>query len=339
MDDKMITTYSMWAMFRDCRKMAEWRYLRKLVPMGSDKNLHFGSVIHECLEQWHKVQDLNAVQSYIDSCYPLRKSDDKQRAEWHYATAMMKGYSKRYADEAFKVIALELEFHGPIINPATGASSRTFDLAGKVDGIVEQDGQYFLLEHKTASVIDGGYLEALWCNFQIQLYSKYIEQECGMLISGTIYNILAKTRLKQKQGETDEEYEARCAELIAKSKSGKTSAKQHVGETDEEFQERLADWYSKPEAFHRELIFFDKGQLVELQAELWELSQSFLEARRRDMWYKNTRHCFHYNRPCAYLPLCRANGNPNVIEMFYENVEVNQELTGEIKPIEETFPF
>ncbi len=32
-------------------------------------------------------------------------------------------------------------------------------LAGKVDGIVKKDGQYFLLEHKTASLIDSGYLE------------------------------------------------------------------------------------------------------------------------------------------------------------------------------------
>ena len=50
---QMVTTYSMWRLFRNCRRAAEWRYLHHLVPRDRDSNLHFGALIHECLERWH----------------------------------------------------------------------------------------------------------------------------------------------------------------------------------------------------------------------------------------------------------------------------------------------
>ena len=29
----MVSTYSMWSLFRNCRKAVEWRYLEQLVPL------------------------------------------------------------------------------------------------------------------------------------------------------------------------------------------------------------------------------------------------------------------------------------------------------------------
>jgi len=326
MTEKMITTYTLWSQFRNCRKACEWRYIRELVPIERAHSLHFGAAIHESLELWHRHRDLDRVLGHIDTLYPERPTDVKQRADWHLATAMMKGYAARYPEEDFEVVELEKTFEGDIVNPATGASSRTFTLAGKVDGIVRKDGQYFLLEHKTASLIDAGYLERLWGDFQIQLYCWYIEQTFGLRISGVVYNILGKSKLRQRQGETEEEYRARCEELIAKSKSGKTSAKRKLPETDDEFQTRLAEWYGQPDAFHREMLFVSRDQFDTLRAELWEMTQSFLDARRRGIFYQNTSQCFTYGRPCPYFALCRSNGSPNVIDNFYRREAPHTEL-------------
>ena len=57
----MVSTYSMWSLFRNCRKAVDWRYLQQLVPLQRDHNLHFGSLIHECLEPWHRQRDLAEV--------------------------------------------------------------------------------------------------------------------------------------------------------------------------------------------------------------------------------------------------------------------------------------
>jgi len=322
----MVSTYSMWSLFRNCRKAVDWRYLQQLVPLQRDRNLHFGSLIHECLQSWHAQRDLAEVLDLIDRRCINRTQDEDQRRDWHLATAMMKGYAAKYPAEEFEVIALEKAFEGPIVNPATGAASRSFKLAGKADGIIRIGGEYFILEHKTASQVDADYLEKLWTDFQITIYAHYIEQAMGIPITGILYNVLVKAKLQQSKGETEEEFQARRAELLAKSKTGKTTAKRKLPESDEEFQQRLAEKYADPEMFHREMLYLSRDRFDILRSELWELTQAFLDARRRGVFYQNTAFCFNYQRPCPYFALCRSNGNPNVIENFYQRVPPNEEL-------------
>ncbi len=331
----MITTYSMWSSFRNCRRKCYWRYFRELVPLDRAQALWFGSSIHDCLELWHHTYDLDAVLDHIDRTYANRAQDERAQADWHLARTMMQGYVACYPSEEFEVVALEEKFEGPIINPATGASSRSFTLAGKVDGIVFYPGlngrpdEYFLLENKTAAQVDGGYLERLWTDFQIILYCWYVEQTLGIRISGVIYNILVKAKLKQAKGETEAAYEERRAALIAKSKTGKTSAKRKMPEPDDAFQLRLAEKYADPQMFHREVLYISREQFAELQAELWELSQALLDARRRDVWYQNTSNCFNWGRPCAYFQLCRSGGSELVIENQYRKEPPHEELRSE----------
>ena len=322
----MISTYSMWSLFRNCRKAADWRYVQHVVPNERDGNLNYGSLIHDCLETWHRYRNLEQVLSLINQRCPDRAHDERQRRDWHLATAMMTGYVNRYSDEEFEVVELEKVFQGPIVNPETGAASRSFVLSGKVDGIVKIGTEYFVLEHKTAAMLDSSYLERLWTDFQITLYAYYVEQTLGFPITGIVYNVLVKAKLQQSAGETEEEFEARRAELLAKSKTGKSSAKRRTPESDEEFQARLAEKYADPEMFHREKLYLSRDRFEILRAELWELTQAFLDARRRGVFYQNTSHCFQYQRPCPYFALCRSNGNPNVLENFYQRVEPHEEL-------------
>jgi len=332
----MVTTYSMWSLFRNCRKAVDWRYLQQLVPLQRDRNLHFGSIIHECLQAWHQRRDLDEVLAAINRLCANRSQDETQRRDWHLATAMMRAYAVRYVRDDFEVIALERNFEGPIVNPATGAASRSFVLAGKVDGVVRIGSEHFILEHKTAAQVDGDYLEKLWTDFQITLYAHYIEETMGIPITGILYNVLVKAKLQQGKGETEEEFRARRAELLAKSKTGKTTAKRKQPESDDEFQLRLAEKYADPEMFHREMLYLSRDRFVILRSELWELTQSFLEARRRGVFYQNTAFCFNYQRPCPYFPICRSNGNPNLIENFYQRVPPNEELR--VVPNESTEP-
>jgi hypothetical protein len=326
----------MWALFRNCRKAVDWRYLQQLVPLQRDRNLHFGSIIHECLQVWHQRRDLNEVLATINRLCADRLQNESQHRDWHLATTMMRAYAARYATDDFETVALERNFEGPIVNPATGAASRSFVLAGKVDGIVRIGGEHFILEHKTASQVDGDYLEKLWTDFQITIYAHYIEQIMGIPITGILYNVLVKAKLQQGKGESEEEFQARRAELLAKSKTGKTTAKRKLPESDDDFQQRLAEKYADPEMFHREMLYLSRDRFDILRAELWELTQAFLEAKRRGIFYQNTAFCFNYQRPCPYFALCRSNGNPNVIENFYQRVPPNEELR--VVPSETTEP-
>ena len=316
----------MWSLFRNCRRACEWRYVKELVPTKRDHNLSFGALIHECLEKWHRKRDLSIALDHIDRSLPNRSHDDGQKADWHLATAMMKSYAAAYPVEEFDVVFLEKTFEGKIVNPATSAVSRSFVLAGKVDGIVCINGKFYLLDHKTASQLDGDYLEKLWTDFQITLYAHYIEQVFNIKIAGIIYNILVKARLQQGKGETEAEFEARRAELLAKSKTGKTTATRKMSESDTDFQNRLMMKYSERGMLHRETLYISRDQFDTLQADLWELTQQLLDCRRRGVFYQNTSYCFFHHRPCQYFALCRSGGSINVIENFYEHRPAHEEL-------------
>ena len=183
-----------------------------------------------------------------------------------------------------------------------------------------------IITHNTAAQLDGDYLERLWTDFQITIYAHYVELTMGIHITGIVYNILVKAKLQQSKGETEQEYETRRAELLAKSKTGKSTAKRKLPESDEEFQDRLAEKYADPAMLHREMLYLSRDRFDILRGELWELTQAFLDARRRGVFYQNTSFCFNFHRPCAYFALCRSNGSPNVIENFYQRVAPNEEL-------------
>jgi len=329
-NDKTLLTYSALNTFRNCPRKYKNRYIDNLRPRERAEALSFGSVIHAAIELWYRSPDTESrlpdVLAYIDDAFENRVVDSNLMIQWHLATAMIRGYAVRYATEEFEVVEVEKEFVGEIRNPDTGRQSQTFRIAGKVDGIVRCHDGLYLLEHKTASTVDASYLDKLWTDTQIALYCYYL-RELGYPIVGVIYNVLLKSRLKQGKGETQEEYEVRHAELAAKNKSGKSTAKRQMPETDDEFQARLTEWYSRPEAFHREFIYLSEDRLAMLQDEVWEITQQYLDARRRGKWLLNTSNCFAYQRPCEYLAYCQSGFNPNVADNLYEIALPNEELS------------
>jgi len=318
--------------FKLCRKDYHLRFVRGLQPLEESEAQYLGSVIHGCLEKWHGRGDADkdtvvaAIFDYIDASFPGRDQDERQKRDWHLARAMITAYIETYPFEDFDVVTVEKQFRCPVINPDTGAASRTFYMRGKVDALVVRNGEYFLLEHKTAAVIDKGYIEKLPLDFQITLYAHYLEQFMSIRISGVIYNIIGKSLIKQGKGETEEEFEQRRADLIAKSKTGKSSAKRKLPESDEDFAARLAEKYLEPGMFHREMLYIPRSQYETLTAEIWELSQQLLIARRTNRWYMNTDVCFLYNRPCRFFPVCVSGDNPNVIDNRYRVGQIHPEL-------------
>ena len=146
-----------------------------------------------------------------------------ERREKNTPAALMGHFKK--ANTTPKVKAHEFkEFETELFDPRAQQLSSEYRIAGKVDGIVRCHDGLYLLEHKTATVVDGNYLDKLWTDTQIALYGYYLRR-LGYPIVGVIYNVLVKSRLKQAMGETQAEYEQRLAELAAKNKSGKSNAK------------------------------------------------------------------------------------------------------------------
>lgn len=127
-----VLTSSSARMFRACARRYFFAYERGIRPRArAAAPLHFGRRIHTALETWLKTgRDLDAALNSIKS-YDHGYDYDAARAE-----AMIRGYHARWCDEPLEVLAVEKEFACALVNPSTGASSRTFQRAGKVDGVV-----------------------------------------------------------------------------------------------------------------------------------------------------------------------------------------------------------
>jgi hypothetical protein len=326
-------TYSAASMFQTCRRRYRYRHVDHLVPVDKPHALRFGTVTHQWLEVWHRTRSLTAAQEVSDDAYANRAGDRDEKRDWHAQTAMLKAYAALYENEPFEVVDLECEFSGPLRNPAPGGRrSRSFQVRGKIDGIVRRGEEFLLLEHKTAASVSGDYIERLAMDLQILLYSYYARESLEYPVTSIIYNVLVKPRLAQAEGETEEQFEARKAELEAKSKTGKPStAKRKLPETDEEFQARLADWFVAEPRFTRVELILDFDAVANVRQMLWEISKEILDARRQERWHQNPRACFGFGK-CAYWPICSSKGNELVIENLFTKRPPNEELSSDEEP-------
>lgn len=306
----MLITQSASGTFSSCRKKAELRYERLLVPNVEPTALRFGSLIHGGIERHHRKLDGLA---WI-MAQPLDAS------ERIYAMAMLRGYIERWADEPFTVVELERAFEFPLKGTA-------FVAGGKFDGVVECDGQLWLIEHKTTSRLDAAYLSRLWVDFQIAWYSSAAEIVYGRPVVGIIYNVLCKLPSADsapRVGETDAEWEARLASAKAPGR-----CKRRASETADEYNARVTAFYADGSRFHREEIILTRDDVTKAHEEMRQIALDWQTARITGHWYRNTSQCFHWGRPCSYLPICSSRENPLVISSQYRVEDPNRELAPE----------
>lgn len=212
------------------------------------------------------------------------------------AVGLMRGYHARWAGAAWHVVSrddVEQEFREAIINPDTGKPSRTFDHAGKIDGVVSYRGRELLLEHKTTSedITDPNapYFRRLEIDAQVSGYM-LAHWQAGRKLDGTLYDVVRKPGIRPKQV----------------SRGGRI-------ETPEEFCERLtADTLERPDFYYaRTTIYRQDHQLLEFARELWEVADEIRQARVYDRHYRNSGSCMMFNRPCEYLGLCSGHDTPD----------------------------
>jgi len=240
------------------------------------------------------------VQAILDQLSIEYASDPLTRAK---ARAMFGGYVQRwFVDKRqWKIVAVEQEFSGPIINPATNWPSRTFVLKGKSDLIVEdQDEKVWYVEHKTAAEISGNYIDILPMDLQLNLSLPLLSREIGRPIHGVIFNAIAKTKWRLKKTERPFEYE-----------------------------ERLDEQYQSAEMFHREKLQLSASDIRGAYGDLWNITKLIRDAINANTFHRNTGSCFDYFRKCPYFDLCVAGKErcDHIETSFYEHRPASVELS------------
>lgn len=274
----MIITYTSMDTFKTCRQKFKLRYLDNIVPKESTAALQFGTAMHDLLADiFNTIQvapneTKEELSSRITKMADLLELPDIDVAK---LKGLIIGYINAWFDkdkETYEVIDVEKEFC--VERPFWGCN-----LIGKVDGILRRksDGKIYILEHKTASIINDAFIEQKDIDAQTMFYAIAIQEVLQEPIAGAIHDILQKQQIRQKKSETNEEF---CQRLIADV-------------TDDNFT--------------RIEVEFNKCDLDAFEKQLYFATQDMIECEcNNEKCYRCTGACLNKFGACEYLKLCRG---------------------------------
>ena len=244
---KELLTASRMGALLACPRKHFWRYEVGLKSPTDALALRFGSA-------WHRAMEARWQGMDIDAAFTAALGDAQTLDEFAVATlsGLLAGYYSRYTEDPIKQVHPETEFRHAI------DGSRTFDSAGKIDGLgVMHDGRLALVEHKTCGediAADSDYWLRLRANQQVMQYVD-AARRLGWDVALVIYDVTRKPSIRLKQGET-------C----------------------EQFAERLAaDTRERPDFYfqRREVPILD-GDMSEFTVQRYELSKMILSLRQAE---------------------------------------------------------
>lgn len=302
-----IVTYSSLECFKQCRQKYHHRYIEQICPVLKSTALEFGSQMHlilqhlfECIEsqQSQNVSEYEPKESVIDRLCQMIDIAEMEATDRAKLKGLIIGYVNKYYDkdcQEYEIVDVEREFKYTMPNYSSPYNP-TF--IGKVDGIVKKksDGKYFILEHKTAAIVDDDYVAQKQIDSQTMTYAFFIQETIGIKVSGAIHDILIKQKIRLKKGESEEQF---CQRLV----------------------DDVTD-----DNFNRIVVEFDESEMRDFSIELDRAVEDLVFC---DKYYKCTGQCIGRYGACEYLPLCRNKCNLKGLESLYEQHKPYEEISNE----------
>jgi len=321
--------------FRRCVREHHYAYRLGVRPVREAEALRVGTLLHRGLEtywlqwtQWRQSPDL-AFECALDAMRPFAlDAYDYERAH-----ALMLGYHERWLPEylanEFEVLGVELEFTGaPLVNPATNAWSRTFELGGKLDALIRrQNRRVYLIEHKTTSEEIGPgspYWQRLQLDAQVSMYFRGA-RSLGFDVAGCEYDVLSKPKLRP--------FKATPIESRKYKTTGELYANQRADdETPEQFGVRVME-----EIAGNADRYYQRGIVVRLDAEerdaafdVWQTTRVMREAELAQRYPRNPESCMRWGRACDYFPVCTGAGSLDDASEYRHVDNVHEELSARV---------
>ena len=307
--DNGLLTHSSVQTWKVCPRKYFYRYrLGVRTPPG--EALRIGTAFHLGCELWGQPD----MAQRLANLYYLQEDFEWAQLEMAIVSAMVLAWGQRYqGDQVIKILAREISFELPIINPSTGRQNATYRQAGKIDAIGElPDGRICLVERKTIgeSLEPGSdYWKRLFLDSQI---SRYVlaARALGYPVETVAYDVVRKPLIRPKN---ISKAEATRAVADGRYFDYKITGPLPERETPVLFAARLhADMTARPEFyFARKEIARLETDLLEYQQEQWLVARQLRDAElyERDFgtaaWPRNTGACVNPYR-CEYLDICRG---------------------------------
>lgn len=253
--------------------------------------------------------------------------------------------------QRYNTEAVELETDNSVVNPTSGAKSRTFFHSSKLDGLAFDrfSNETVIIEHKSTGedLGDGSpYWRKLTIDSQVSKYILSMKESGRVEVRSVLYDVVKKpttgpkrvvAKLVREAAETGAYYgfwipAEELATLRQAYEAGKGKSGGFTGKYDETmvlYGLRLRSIVSSDPAafFQRRLIVRTDEEIEEYASELWQLSKEIRESRNAGVAPRNTSNCSQYGRLCEYFPICT--GERSKEDDLYEIADfVHSEIEG-----------
>lgn len=313
-------TTSMVKCFKQCRKKYFLEYVEELKPLQTPTALHLGTLYHKGLElllNGMSIPDIALSLEAEQRNHCLDSMVDYDPIPNGIAFEMVKAFYRESGYQNWKITAVEKKFE-----VSTGYGKR---LIGKIDAVMEHEGNNFLIEHKTTScwASDGAeYLHNLLWDEQSTnyLYAHRRMLEDGVIdgneVKGIFYCIVEKPSIRPL-----------LATPIEKRKykqDGTIYANQREeDETPEEYLDRVSAWYAEKERVHKHFVYRTPAEIEAQISDLNLVFRDMAECEKNETYYRNPGACSILD--CPYRPKCLDN-LPDTDCLFVRKKARNEEL-------------
>lgn len=336
-----VLTNSEMATFRRCQREHKHAYVDGYRSREDADALRFGTLWHLGLEQLYLGQGL-------EHAIEVATAGAADAFEAAKLRVLLTGYEARWGGERLDVVGVEETFVAPLVNPVTGAESRTYQLAGKLDVRLRDA----FMEHKTTSDdigLGSVYWRVLTLDSQVSTYyagAKALGTEPGLCI----YDVVKKPGLRPSAVPLVDDSgfkivldEAGARVYCKVEKKGAGPKPRETGdtklgyvlqtrpETPDEYEARLLeDVCARPDAY------YCRGEVVRLEDELrdaaqdaWDVARQMREAELAGRAPKNSQACRRWGSVCPFFDVCCGSASLDDTSRFVRVPNVHAEL-GEI---------
>lgn len=308
--------------FRECPRKHALSYVGGWKPTRVSEALRFGTLYHLGMEAWWKTDGtladaLAAVAGKGIDPFEQAKVDEllvAYDARWHEDRAL------------YEVIGIEVPFECPLLNPETWRPSRTWTLAGKIDGIVRRksDGAVCILEHKSSSESIDDPTDPFWAKLALDAQlSCYVvgAESLGHTVTDILYDVVGRPMQRPLLATPEEKRSYK--------KDGTLYANQRdKDETPEEYRGRVnAALAEAPHRyFRRQWVPRMESQVKEFLYDSWMHASMMRESARTGQAPKNVDACHRFGE-CPFWTCCSTGSKPEDFpEMYVRTATVNPEL-------------
>ena len=205
---KLITT-SRLKVWQACAQKHDLRYRKCIEKVEPEQGpTRFGSLWHDGQESyWEALGGREGEDSALELALEHLRSLDSDPYELAKCLPLLRHYHQYYraTSRDWRIVAVEREFRIPLINPQSGRASRTYDLSGKIDLIIEvlsgPYAGYYVVEHKTSSEdikLGSLYWRKLRLDDQITIYIDGA-RSLGYPVRGVIYDVVQRPGISPKE--------------------------------------------------------------------------------------------------------------------------------------------